>query len=89
MILDESTIAMDSWVEADWMSRFRELAEDRTAILITHCFTAAMQASTIHVTAGGKVIELGSHAELLDYNGKYALFWKQQMRLAEMDHITI
>ena len=84
MILDEPTSAMDSWAEADWMSRFRGLAEGRTAILVTHRFTTAMQADIIHVISGGRIIESGPHSELLEYNGKYALSWRQQMRLAEM-----
>jgi len=85
MILDEPTSAMDSWAEADWMSRFRGLADGRTAILVTHRFTTAMQADIIHVMSGGRIVESGTHSELLEYNGKYALSWRQQMRLAKMD----
>ena len=85
LILDEPTSAMDSWAEADWMSRFRTLAEGRTAILVTHRFTTAMQADVIHVMSGGRVIESGTHSQLLASNGKYARSWRQQMRLAEMD----
>jgi len=83
MILDEPTSAMDSWAEVDWMSKFRSLAAGRTAILITHRFTTAMQADIIHVMSSGRVIESGSHSELLAYNGKYASSWRGQMRLAE------
>jgi ATP-binding cassette subfamily B protein len=89
MILDEPTSAMDSWAEADWMSRFRSLAEGRTAILVTHRFTTAMQADIIHVMSGGRIIESGAHPELLNYNGKYALSWRQQMRLAERDEAIL
>jgi ATP-binding cassette subfamily B protein len=89
MILDEPTSAMDSWAEADWMSRFRSLAEARTAILVTHRFTTAMQADIIHVMSRGRIIESGTHSELLDYNGKYALSWRQQMRLAQIDEAIL
>jgi ATP-binding cassette subfamily B protein len=85
LILDEPTSAMDSWAEADWMSRFRALADGRTAILVTHRFTTAMQADVIHVMSGGRVIESGTHVELLASNGKYAQSWRQQMRMAEVD----
>lgn len=89
MILDEPTSAMDSWAEVDWMSRFRRLAEGRTAILVTHRFTTAMQADVIHVMSAGRIIESGTHRELLDYNGKYALSWRKQMRLAKMDEANL
>jgi ATP-binding cassette, subfamily B, bacterial len=87
MILDEPTSAMDSWAEADWMSRFRELAQGRTAILVTHRFTTAMQADIIHVLSGGRIIESGSHAELLARNGKYAASWKGQMRPVRIEDV--
>ena len=85
MVLDEPTSAMDSWAESDWMSRFRKLARGRTAILVTHRFTTAMQADVIHVMMGGQIIESGTHSQLLAYNGKYASSWKQQLRSARID----
>lgn len=80
IILDEPTSAMDSWTENDWMARFRELVAGRTALMITHRFTTAMQADIIHVMVAGAIIESGSHAELLAHNGRYAQSWRQQMR---------
>lgn len=79
IILDEPTSALDPWAEADWLRRFRELAVGRTAIIITHRFTTAMHADMIHVMNHGRIIESGSHYELLDRNGPYADSWKQQM----------
>jgi len=88
LILDEPTSAMDSWAEADWMCRFRELAEGRTAILVTHRFTTAMQADVIHVMFDGRIVESGAHAELLALNGKYAVSWRQQMRSLEKEDLS-
>jgi ATP-binding cassette subfamily B protein len=80
IVLDEPTSAMDSWAEADWMDRFRELAEGRTAVIITHRFTTAMRADVIHVMDKGQIIESGSHQELLAQNGRYAQSWRTQTR---------
>jgi ATP-binding cassette, subfamily B, bacterial len=80
IILDEPTSSMDSWAEADWLARFRRLVAGRTALIITHRFTTAMQADTIHVMDSGRIIESGSHEELLAAGGRYALSWTQQMR---------
>ena len=80
MILDEPTSAMDSWAEGDWLQRFRSLAVGRTALIVTHRFTTAMQADVIHVMDDGRVIESGSHGELLRQRGAYARSWLMQMR---------
>lgn len=80
IILDEPTSAMDSWTENSWMARFRDLVAGRTALMITHRFTTAMQADIIHVMVAGQIVESGTHAELLALNGRYAYSWRQQMR---------
>jgi ATP-binding cassette subfamily B protein len=82
ILLDEPTSAMDSWAEADWMKKFRALAAGRTALIVTHRFTTAMQADVIHVMDEGRVVESGSHEELLARNGRYAQSWRSQMREA-------
>ncbi len=80
IILDEPTSAMDPWAETDWLQRFRSLAEDKTAIIITHRFTTAMHAEIIHVMDNGRIVESGTHEELLALDGRYAQSWKAQMR---------
>jgi ATP-binding cassette, subfamily B, bacterial len=80
ILLDEPTSSMDSWSETDWFDRFQQLAEGRTAILITHRFTIAMRADTIHVLDQGQIIESGSHHELLARGGTYAQSWRAQMK---------
>jgi ATP-binding cassette subfamily B protein len=80
VILDEPTSAMDSWAEQDWLNRFRTLVEGRTALMITHRFTTAMYADVIHVMDKGRIIESGSHAELVATGGTYAASWAAQMR---------
>ena len=79
VVLDEPTSAMDSWAEADWLARFRTLVAGRTALIITHRFTTAMRADTIHVMDAGCIVESGSHAELLARGGRYASSWQAQV----------
>ncbi len=80
IVLDEPTSAMDPWAETDWLHRFKALAQDRTALIISHRFTTAMYADIIHVMIDGRVIESGSHKELLDQDGYYARSWRAQMQ---------
>lgn len=80
ILLDEPTSSMDSWTEIDWFERFRALAGGRTAILITHHFTVARQADVIHVMDKGRIVEAGSHDELLARGGLYAQSWSAQTR---------
>jgi ATP-binding cassette subfamily B protein len=71
---------MDSWSEMDWIKRFKDLAQGRTAVIIAHRFTTAMQADIIHVVDNGRIVESGSHSELLSFQGRYAASWASQMR---------
>jgi ATP-binding cassette subfamily B protein len=80
IILDEPTSSMDSWAEQDWLGRFRALTEGRTGLMITHRFTTAMHADIIHVLDKGRVVESGTHAELVALGGSYASSWSGQMR---------
>jgi len=88
VVLDEPTSFLDSWSEIDWFDRFRQLAEGRTAILITHRFSTARYADTIHVMEGGSIVESGTHEELVARRGRYARSWQSQMREVEADELT-
>jgi len=80
VILDEPTSAMDSWAENEWLQSFGRLVDEgRTAFIITHRFTTAMHADIIHVMDDGKIIESGTHEELVDQEGHYAESWRNQV----------
>ncbi len=86
LILDEPTSAMDPWAEADWLQRFRRLAAGRTVLIVTHRFTTAMFADSIHVMADGEILESGNHEELLRLGGRYAQGWAAQKRGLDRRH---
>jgi ATP-binding cassette, subfamily B, bacterial len=83
LILDEPTSFMDSWSEAEWFDHLRELLTGRTGLVITHRFTIAMRADIIMVVDNGKIIESGTHNELLTGDGFYAQSWKSQMEASK------
>jgi len=79
LLLDEPTSAMDSWAEADWVERLRENVRGRTVMMITHRFTTARWADSIHVMMDGRIVESGTHAELIEMNGLYSEAWERQV----------
>ena len=78
LLLDEPTSAMDSWAELEWFDRLREATVGRTTIIITHRFTTAMRADVIHVMDDGRIVESGSHDELVAAGGAYSVSWTRQ-----------
>jgi ATP-binding cassette subfamily B protein len=78
LVLDEPTAAMDAAAEAQVFEHFRRLANKRIAILISHRFSTVRMADQIAVLSGGKMIEHGSHQELLAADGVYARLFELQ-----------
>jgi len=78
LVLDEPTSALDAEAEYEVFRRFGELMEGRIAVLISHRFSTVRMADRIAVLSGGKLVELGSHAELLDLDGSYARLFNLQ-----------
>jgi ATP-binding cassette subfamily B protein len=72
LVLDEPTSAMDPWAETLWLRGLRQKAAGRTVLLVTHRLTTAMAADVIHVMAGGRIVESGTHAELIKAGGAYS-----------------
>src|SRR5438094_167948 len=77
-ILDEPTAALDAEAEHELFVRLQQLAAERTAILISHRFSTVRRADRIAVIREGRVEELGTHAELLAHNGRYAHLFRLQ-----------
>jgi ATP-binding cassette subfamily B protein len=80
LILDEPSAAIDARAEAELFERLRTLAADKIAFLISHRFSTVRMADRIAVLDGGKIVELGSHEELVARDGLYAQLFQLQAR---------
>ena len=78
LILDEPTSALDARAEYEVFLRFADLTKGKMAVLISHRFSTVRMADRILVLEKGGLIELGSHAELMDMNGTYAELFRLQ-----------
>ena len=78
MILDEPTAALDARSEFEVFQRFKELSDQRTAVLISHRFSSVRMADRILVLADGRLEASGTHAELMAAGGRYAELFELQ-----------
>lgn len=78
MILDEPTSALDAQAEYDVFKRFIALTKGKTSIIISHRFSTVRMADRILVLLNGKVLELGTHEELMENPKLYADLFKLQ-----------
>lgn len=78
LVFDEPTAALDAASEFETVARLREQAGERITVVISHRFSTVRLADTIVVLGDGRVTESGSHAELLELNGRYAALYRLQ-----------
>ncbi|WP_141721535.1 ABC transporter ATP-binding protein [Micromonospora citrea] len=89
IILDEPTAALDPQAEADLFARIRQLFAGRTVLLISHRFSSVRSADRIYVLDAGRIIEQGTHAELMRTQGRYAdLFLTQAAGYLDGNHLV-
>ena len=80
IILDEPTAALDARAEYEVFQRFGQLTDGKSSVIISHRFSTVRMADRILVLENGTLLEIGSHAELLEKDGRYAELFGLQAR---------
>ena len=78
VVLDEPSSALDPEAEADLFARLRELCAGKAVVVISHRFSTVASADRIYVMEAGRVVEGGTHRDLLDAGGRYATLFNLQ-----------
>jgi len=86
MVFDEATSSLDSHAEQAILGAIREVAADRTTLVIAHRLSTVTDADRIVFLERGRVVESGTHEALLAANGAYARAWRLQLR-EQPDHL--
>jgi ATP-binding cassette subfamily B protein len=86
LVFDEATSALDSQAEQAIQAQLKDIARNRTTLVIAHRLSTIADAQQILVMSQGRIVERGTHAELLAARGLYADMWeRQQARTSEAD----
>ncbi len=78
LVFDEATSALDTHTEQGIQASLREVAKNRTALVIAHRLSTVVDADEILVLKDGEIVERGRHETLLSVNGEYARMWRLQ-----------
>ena len=85
LILDDALSAVDTYTEAEILRRLRGVMQERTSIVVAHRISTVKDANEILVLDEGRIVERGSHRELLERNGLYAQMYRRQLLEEELE----
>ena len=85
LILDDALSAVDTYTEEEILSRLRAILKQRTSIIVSHRISTVRDADVIVVLDRGRVIEQGTHDDLIAQGGSYADLFRKQLLEAELD----
>jgi ATP-binding cassette subfamily B protein len=83
LLFDEATSALDTNTEREIQANLREVSRGRTTLVIAHRLSTVIDADRIIVLDDGRIVEQGTHAALLEADGRYAALWRKQQEAAE------
>jgi ATP-binding cassette subfamily B protein len=87
LIFDEATSALDSRAEKAIQKELERISEGRTTLVIAHRLSTVMDADQILVLQQGRIVERGTHNQLLEAQGEYARMWALQQQQAEAEAV--
>ena len=85
LVFDEATSALDTRTEKIIQGELAEIARERTTLIIAHRLSTIVDADEIIVLEHGRIVERGTHAGLLERNGRYAALWTLQQHTRQTD----
>jgi len=87
LILDDALSAVDTSTEEEILHRLRSIMKGRTSIIISHRISTVKDADAIIVLHKGKIVERGTHEELVERGGSYAELYRKQLLEEELDQL--
>jgi ATP-binding cassette subfamily B protein len=85
LILDDALSAVDTYTESEILRRLRGVMRERTSIVVAHRISTVKDADEILVLDDGRIVERGSHRDLLERNGLYAQMYRRQLLEEELE----